>query len=176
MATNSLLYHDMPFPVFFNASAAKCPPRRPLKKMKHIHLHDFTYPAYKGSLFFYLKKGTQKLFHWAKKVCLTTNYCIKALFCRMLVHVIINAPWIHSLQRKGVANFCDTCSRHNNKSKMYQLWEPEMHKLSVISLYYTEMPTSGNLKSGDSLFGIYCMKSYMRYRPSQSALTTVMAK
>ena len=30
-----------------------------------------------------------------------------------------------------------------------------MHKLSVIGLYYTEMPTSGNLKSGDSLFGIY---------------------
>ena len=30
-----------------------------------------------------------------------------------------------------------------------------MHKLSVISLYYTEMPTPGNLKSGDSLFGIY---------------------
>ena len=122
------------------------------------------------------KKGTQKLFHWAKKVCLITHYCMQALFCRMLVHVIINAPWIHSLQRKGVANFCDTCSRHNNKSKMYQLWEPEMHKLSVISLYYTEMPISGNLKSGDSLFGIYCMKSYMRYRPSQIALTTVMAK
>ena len=51
-----------------------------------------------------------------------------------------------------------------------------MHKLSVISLYYTEMPTSENLKSGDSLFGIYCMKSYMRYRPSQIALTTAMAK
>ena len=62
---------------------------------------------------------------------------------------------MHSLQGKGVANFHDTCSRHNKKSEMYQLWEPEMHMLSVISLYYTEMPTSGNLKSGDSLFGIY---------------------
>jgi len=146
------------------------------KKKKHIHLHDFTYPADKGSLFFYLKKGTQKLFHWAKKVCLTKNYCMKALFCRMLVHVIINVPWIHSLQCQGVANFHVTCSRHNNKSKMYQLWEPEMHKLSVIRPYYTEMPTSGNLKSGDSLFGIYYMKSYMRYRPSQFAFMTVMAK
>ena len=49
----------------------------------------------------------------------------------MLVHVIINAPWIHNLQCKGVNNFCDTCSRHNNKSKMYQLWEPEMHKIII---------------------------------------------
>ena len=67
-------------------------------------------------------------------------------------------------------------STNNNKSKIYQLREPEMHELFVISLYYTEMPTSGNLKSGDSLFGIYYMKSYMRYRPSQFALMTVMAK
>ena len=51
-----------------------------------------------------------------------------------------------------------------------------MDKLSVISLYYTEMPTSGNLKPGDFLFGIYYMKSFMRYRPSQFTLMTVMEK
>ena len=43
-------------------------------------------------------------------------------------------------------------STNNNKSKIYQLREPEMHELFVISVYYTEMPTSGNLKSGDSLW------------------------
>ena len=67
MATNSLLYHDIPFPVFFNASAAKCPPRRPLKKINtciHMTLHTL---QIRDLYFLIKKKRNTKAFSLSQK-------------------------------------------------------------------------------------------------------------
>ena len=135
MATNSLLYHDMPFPVFFNASAAKCPPRRPLKK-NNTCIHMTLHTPQMRDLYFFINKGIQKLFHWAKKVCATTHYCKQALFRRMSVRVTINAPWIQVSSARAWPIFM-IVDIDNDKSTTHQLWGPEMHTISYVSKVYT---------------------------------------